>query len=157
MKNFTSGLKIVIIPALCLFLSGYKPVSKVADMAGSIQEVLNRHYDKDRETGVLKKYELNVTNNGFCRYKKYHTNGKIEFFSFNITRFKNVDYIGSVSAGRLHLKTESDDVIVQTYNAKGGDIDSIGTEMILPLKNIDVEELNKLADNLATLKKALIK
>jgi hypothetical protein len=89
----------------------------------------------------LKRGELIVTNTGFCRYKRYFEDGKIEYFSFNLLKFKDLDYLGNVKAGKLLLHTMSDDVIVQTYNDKAGDLDSMASSLIIPLKNIEPEDL----------------
>ena len=60
-----------------------------------IHQTLNKYYDLTAEGAGLKRYELNVTNTGFCKYKKVYTSGKTEFFSFNLARFKNLEYYGS--------------------------------------------------------------
>jgi hypothetical protein len=110
-----------------------------------IHHLLNKYYDKEGQVETLKRYELNVTNNGFCRYRKVYANGKEEFFAFNLIRFKSMDYYGDTRSGELYLRTNNDDVIVQTRNDRAGAIDSMSTYMIVPLKNIDAEQLNELA------------
>lgn len=111
-----------------------------------IHELLNKYYDKDGQQEPLKRYELNVTNTGFCRYRKIYASGKEEFFSFNLSRFKSMDYYGDTKSGQLWLHTKNDDVIVQTRKDKNGDIDSMATYLVIPLKSIDEEKLNELAD-----------
>jgi len=46
---------------------------------------------------------------------------------------------------------QSDDVIVQTRKDKQGDVDSMATYLVVPLKNIDVEQLNELSERLKAL------
>ncbi|RZK93217.1 MAG: hypothetical protein EOO98_00305 [Pedobacter sp.] len=116
-----------------------------------IQNLLNKHYDKDGQLEPLKQYELKVTNNGFCRYRKVLATGKEEFFAFNLAKFKSMAYYGNTASGELWLHTKNDDIIVQTRKDKQGDIDSMATHLVIPLKNIDVEQLNELADRLKAL------
>ena len=53
-------------------------------------------------------------------------------------------YIGTTVSGTLQLKTIADDIIVQTYNDPKGDIDSMATELDLPMKNIEPNRLDSL-------------
>lgn len=112
-----------------------------------IHQTLNKYYDLTAEGAGLKRYELNVTNTGFCKYKKVYTSGKTEFFSFNLARFKNLEYYGSIQKGELILYTKNDDIIVQTHNDRKGNVDSMATHIVIPLKGIDIEQLNGLASN----------
>jgi hypothetical protein len=155
MKKFTSGLKIILFCLSCAFLWGFRLTDHVEENTNFIQSSIVRHYDKDQENAGLKRFELNVTNTGFCRYKKFYTSGKVEYFAFNIASFKDLDYYGTTENGSLWLRTQQDDVIVQTYNDKAGDIDSMGTYMVIPLKAIEADELNMLSKNFAELKKLL--
>jgi hypothetical protein len=146
MQKFTLSLKKSISFSICLvFLvcAGFKAANEGLE---SIQDTLTKYYDSTVEGNVLKRYEFNVTNTGFCKYKKVYTNGKTEFFSFNLSRFKAMEYYGTDKRGELHLFTNSDDVIVQTHNDRKGNIDSMATQMIIPLKEIDQYALNKLAE-----------
>lgn len=149
MKKFTLSLKkrfFCVVGLLFLLFSGFVPI---LDNRSFIHELLNKHYDKEE---ALKRYELQVTNSGFCRYKKVYTNGKEEFFSFNLRKFKSVEYLGDVRKGLLVMRTESDDVIVQTRNDRQGNIDSMATYLSIPLKNIEVDDLNALAQHLQLVK-----
>ncbi len=151
MQKFTLNLKkcvFVLLGMVFLFLSAF---IKADDAKKSIHIILNKYYDKEGQNEPLKSYQLNVTNNGFCRYKKVYNSGKEEFFAFNLMRFKSLDYYGDSERGELWLRTKSDDVIVQTRNDKEGEIDSMSTYVIIPLKNIDVDQLNELADRLRKL------
>ena len=62
-----------------------------------------------------------------------------------------MDFYGTASKGELYLRTKKDDVIVQTRNDKKGDIDSMGTYLVIPLKNIEISELNELSNSLQKL------
>ena len=104
----------------------------------------------------MKKYELNVTNSGFCRYKRFYTSGKVEYFSFNLCKFKDIDYLGTDKAGMLILKTLGDDVIVQTYNDRKGDVDSMANYMSIPMKNVEVEDLSALSERLVKMNAHLL-
>lgn len=147
MKKFTLSLKTGLYALGCmLFLSSYGPDKEVAEY---LQQQLTDHHDMEGSGQGIKKYELHVTDKGFCRYKRFFENGKIEYFSFNLLKFKQLDYLGTTQKGVLYLRAKGEDVIVQTYNErKGGDIDSMATYLSIPVKNIEAEQLNDLSDKL---------
>ena len=156
MKKFTLNLKksvfISLGIALCIFSGFHYPDEQTL----FIQNLLVKYYDSDAQIKDVKRYEINVTNNGFCRYRKIYNNGKQELFAFNITSFKTMDFYGTASKGELYLRTKSDDVIVQTRYDKKGDIDSMGTFVIIPLKNIETTELNALSESFQKLNAILV-
>jgi hypothetical protein len=137
-----------LVSAFCMFLCAFSDPETIEQYIGYLQKSFTDHYDSSQESGQVKRYELNVTNNGFCRYKRYFNNGKTEYFAFKLSKFKDLDYYGTTSAGKLYIRTKGDDVIVQTYKDKGGDVDSMATQVIIPLKNIEAEDLNQIRDNL---------
>lgn len=145
MQKFTFDLKkfvFFLFSSAFLLFSGFVIPE---DSRAFIHQFLNKHYDKDAPIALVKHYELKVTNTGFCRYRRVYNNGKEEFFAFNLSRFKSMDYYGNSKNGELWLNTRSDDVIVQTRNDPEGAIDSMATYMVVPLKHVDVEQLNELA------------
>ncbi|KQR70694.1 hypothetical protein [Pedobacter sp. Leaf176] len=153
MKKFTICLKLLSIPAICVFLTAFSVHDSLEEYAMFLQKSFTEHYDSSKESTVVKKYELNVTNTGFCRYKRYFNNGKIEYFAFKLAKFRDLDYYGTTKAGLLYLRTKNDDVIVQTYNDKNGDVDSMATCVVIPLKNIEAEDLNQIRQNLTKITK----
>lgn len=147
MKKFTISLKISVYSLLCAVFLSFSSYCPTEEEAIYVQQKLEDHYNKEAKGGSIKKYELRITNSGFCRYKCFFNNGKIEYFSFNFLKYKDLDYAGTAQSGNLILRTKGDDVIVQTYNdTKGNDIDSMATFMAIPLKNIEPEELNQLME-----------
>lgn len=105
---------------------------------------LTESYDPSGEV-KLKKWELNLTGDSFIRFRKTYQKGKQEYFSFNLNRLNDMDYLSSSpSTGVLKLKTIADDIIVQTYNDRKGDLDSMATELDIPVKNIEPERLDSL-------------
>lgn len=148
MKKFTFALKLILISALGLFFCAFSTYDSIDEYVNYLQKSLTQHYDSSQETTTIKKYELNVTNNGFCRYKRYFGNGKIEYFAFKLNKFKDLDYYGTTNSGKLFLRTKNDDVIVQTYNDKAGDVDSMAAAIVIPLKNIEAEDLNQIKNSL---------
>ena len=151
MQKFTLNLKKCVLFSFGIVSFVFVAFANPADDRQSIHAMLNKYYDRDGQKSTLKSYELKVTNNGFCRYRKVYLNGKEEFFAFNLLRFKSMDYYGDTTSGELWLRTKNDDVIVQTRNDRAGAIDSMSTYVIIPLKNIDTEQLNELADRLRKL------
>lgn len=149
MGKFTLSLKMSLCLLVCFILTAFSWPVFVEDEAINIQRILRDHYDDSPITPAIKKYELNFTNNGFCRYRKFYKSGKVEYFSFNIVKFKDLDYYGTDKTGNLYLRTKGDDVIVQTYNdRRGGDIDSMAAFMTIPIKNIEAEHLAELSEHL---------
>jgi hypothetical protein len=148
MKKFTLCLKISLVSAFCMFLCAFSDPESMEQYALYLHKTLTDHYDSSQESDQVKRYELNVTNNGFFRYKRYFNNGKTEYFAFKLSKFKDMDYYGTTSSGKLYIHTKGDDVIVQTYKDRGGDVDSMATQLVIPLKNMEAEDLNLLRDNL---------
>jgi len=153
MKKFTICLKLLLISPICMLLAAFSYKDSLEEYALFLQKSFTEHYDSSQENSIVKKYELNVTNTGFCRYKRYFTNGKIEYFAFKLAKFRDLDYYGTTKSGLLYLRTKNDDVIVQTYNDKNGDVDSMATCVVIPLKNIEAEDLNQIRENLAKITK----
>ena len=155
MKKFTLySKKYVLIAVIGLgfaFLAFHQPEEPTV----FIQNTLTHFYNNDAESKPLKKVDINITNTGFCRYRKTFANGKQEYFAFNLSKLKDMDYYGTTNKGDLYLRTKNDDVIVQTRNDRNGDIDSMGTYLIIHLKNIDADQLNALSENFKKLKENL--
>ncbi|MEJ7560159.1 MAG: hypothetical protein WKF66_17755 [Pedobacter sp.] len=149
MKKFTITLKTGLLGLPCLLLTAFSIPSDLSEETVFVQKMLKDHYNEFAIKPALKRYELNVTNSGFCRYKRFYTSGKVEYFSFNLIKFKDIDYFGTDKAGQLLLRTSGDDVIVQTYNDRQGDVDSMASYMAIPIKNVEAEELSVLAERLA--------
>lgn len=111
-------------------------------------QTLTRIYDPSGEK--LKKWELNISNDFFLRLRKTYTNGKQEYFSCHLNNFNEIDYTGTADKGTLTISTKADDIIVQTYNDRKGNIDSMATSFSIPVKNIEPEQLDSLRDALLT-------
>ncbi|RVU00110.1 hypothetical protein EOD41_14210 [Mucilaginibacter limnophilus] len=104
-------------------------------------------------TGKLKKWELTLTEDAFIRLRKTYANGKQEYFSFHLQRFDDMDYLGTVTAGTLKLHTTDDDIIVQTYNDRKGNVDTMAAVLDIPVKNMEPERLDSLRNVLMYFKK----
>jgi hypothetical protein len=112
---------------------------------------LAQSYDPSGDA-KLKKVELTVTADYFIRLRKTYAKERQDYFSFNLHQFNNMDYLGTTSNGILKLKTMADDIIVQTYNDRNGDVDSMATELNIPVKNMEPERLDSLQEALNYLK-----
>ncbi|QPH39126.1 hypothetical protein [Pedobacter endophyticus] len=153
MKKFTLGLKMSLAAISCVFFCAFSEPDTLIESVTVLQKYLTDHYDTSQESATIKRYELNITNNGFCRYKRYFNSGKTEYFAFKLSKFSGMEYIGDTASGRLLLRTKGDDVIVQTYKDQGGDVDSMATQVVIPLKNIEAEDLNVLQNNFVKISK----
>lgn len=148
MKKFTRCLKISLVSAFSVLLCAFSDPDSIEQYVSYLHKTFTDHYDSSQESDQVKRYELNVTNNGFCRYKRYFNNGKTEYFAFKLSKFKDMDYYGTTISGKLYIHTKGDDVIVQTYKDRGGDVDSMATQIVIPLKNMEPEDLNLIRDHL---------
>lgn len=156
MKKFTRKSKIIIFILLCPVFLSFSANGPADEEAGFVQEMLNTHYAILPDAPALKKYELQVSGTGFCRYKKYYQSGKQEYFSFHFLKYKAADYVGNSTSGTLYLHTLNDDVIVQTYKERrGGDIDSMATSLAIPVKNMEPEDLELLQEKFRQLQAKL--
>jgi hypothetical protein len=108
---------------------------------------LYQSYDPSADA-KLKKWELSITTDYFIRLRKTYAKGKQEYYSFNLHNFNDMDYFGSANKGTLQLKTTADDIIVQTYNDRKGDVDSMTTVLNIPVKNMEPERLDSLREAL---------
>lgn len=148
MKKFTLNLKTGLFIVVCLVFTAFSAFIPFDEQLVYIQQKLIDHYDSAQESKEVKRYELNVTNNGFCRYKRYFNNGKVEYFSFRLAKFSGMDYYGTDKNGKLYLRTKGEDVIVQTHNDPKGDVDSMANYMSIPLKDMEPEDLTDLSERL---------
>lgn len=155
MKKFSKNLGYGALAGIVLVLSAFCTSVLLEDKALYLQTKLTEHYDISQEGPDVSGYELQVTNTGFCRYKRVFTNGKIEYFSFNVLKYKAFDYSGTPKNGRLFLRTLNDDVIVQTHHDRKGDVDSMATYLAIPLKDIQEADLKDLAERFHLLSIAL--
>jgi hypothetical protein len=137
----------------CLLLLGFKTTPDAQQMLTWCNTTLGRVYDPSAEV-KLKKWELSVTDGYFLRLRKTFQNGKQEYFSCQLGSFNDLDYIGTTSSGIIRVNTKADNVIVQTYNDRKGDIDSMATSFNIPVKNIEPEQIDSLRSALLYFKNA---
>lgn len=96
----------------------------------------------------LKKWEISLTGDYFLRLRKTYQQGKQEYFSFNLHRLTNVDYMNSDTTGVLKFSTLADDIIVQTYEDPQGNLDSMATTLDLPVHNMNTARFDSLKNAL---------
>jgi hypothetical protein len=145
-------LFLLAIPAFGILHFSFKPAMSEQEMLTWGNRCLTESYDPSGEV-KLKKWELTLTGDAFVRLRKDYTNGKEEFYSFHLHRFSDMNYLGTTVSGTLQLKAIADDIIVQTYNDPKGDIDSMATQMNIPVKNMQPERLDSLQMALRYFKK----
>lgn len=135
--------KLLPLFVCCLLLFGFKTTPDAQQLLSWSNSILNRVYDPSAEL-KLKKWELSVTDSYFLRLRKTFQNGKQEYFSCQLGSFSDLDYIGTAASGTIRINTKADNVIVQTYNDRKGDIDSMATSFNIPVKDIQPEQLDSL-------------
>ncbi len=92
--------------------------------------------------GTLKNWSLKITPDYFVRLKENYTNGKQEYYSFHLHKFKDIAYNGTSATGMLRLLTDTDNIIVQTYNDPKGNVDSMSSYLNLNVHNVMPEQLD---------------
>ncbi|AMR34222.1 hypothetical protein A0256_23600 [Mucilaginibacter sp. PAMC 26640] len=113
---------------------------------------LNDAYDPSGDIKI-KKWEITLTQDHFIRLRKTYQQGKQEYFSFNLKRFAEINYLpGSAANDTLQVKTQADDIIMQTYSDPQGDLDSMATMISIPVKKISPARLDSLQQALRYLK-----
>jgi hypothetical protein len=138
---------VVLITALGLVNFGFVNSLDEQEMISWSNKCLSQSFDPEGEQ-KLKKWELVLTNDSFIRLRKTYVSGKQEYFSFNLHRFSDMSYLGTTSAGMLQFKTIADDIIVQTYNDRKGNVDSMATVLNIPVRNMEPERLDSLRSTL---------
>nr|MBC7612230.1 hypothetical protein [Pseudopedobacter sp.] len=144
-KNFIS------IYFLSLLISG---ILSFEDSRKNVLELYNR-FNAEELLGH-RNSKLEITKGGFIRYKREKSDKSVEYYSFRLDKFKDVDFLGSENACLLVFKCEDSSIIFQTYGAKGGDIDEMENEVKIPLKNIPMDQMMDLRTNLMNLKQMFI-
>ena len=115
----------------------------------------NTFHHPESELSKIRKCEIQLSEDGFLRYRKTFINGKQEYYSFNLSRLHSMDYYGSIISGELSITTEEDDVIVQTFNDRSGNVDTMATYFHLPVHGLTAEDLNSIQTDLLEIKKRL--
>jgi hypothetical protein len=134
---------IIAILASSCFIYGFKPGMGDQEWLNWSNKCLTESFNPPPDI-ALKKWELTLTNDYFLRLRKTYQHDRQEYFSFNLHRLNNVEYLGSDTTGILKLSTLTDDIIVQTYEDPKGDLDSMATTIDLPVKHMSPARLDSL-------------
>jgi hypothetical protein len=144
-------LKKVLFAALVIILItanyGFKADFDEQDWFAYVNRCLSQSYDSSTDP-KLKKVEISLTTDYFIRLRKTYAKERQEYYSFSLRHLSDFDYLGSTTTGILHFKTAADDIIVQTYNDRHGDVDSMTTVLDIPVKNMEPERLDSLHEAL---------
>ena len=115
-------------------------------------KALTESYDPSAEPNIAK-WEITLTPDHFIRLQKTYQQGNREYFSFNIKRLKSINYLpGSAAADTLQMQTQTDDIIIQTFQDPSGDLDSMGTFTNIPVRKLSPQRLDSSKVGLACLK-----
>jgi hypothetical protein len=136
-----------------MLLFSFKTEPNAQQMLTWCNTTLSRVYDPLAEV-KLKKWELTITDGYFLRLRKTFQNGKQEYFSCQLGSFNDLDYMGTTANGIIRVNTKADNVIVQTYNDRKGDIDSMATSFNIPVKSMEPEQIDSLRNALLYFKSA---
>ena len=149
-------LSSILIGLLIIFLgASLRQDDSIHQFAERVLVRLNKMHHP--ESLKIRKCELLLSDEGFLRYRKTYISGKQEYYSLNITRVSSMDYLGDSGFGNLLLKTIEDDVIVQTFNDRDGNVDSMATHFLLDLQAVEPEDLVALQNDIFGMKQLLKK
>jgi len=144
-------LACLLLGAMLLF--SFKADPDTRELLTWSNRILAQDYDPSGDA-KLKKWELNITDDYFLRLRKTYQNGKQEYFSCQLHSFADLDYLGTTAGGLIRINAVSDDIIVQTYNDRKGDVDSMATTLTIPVKNMEAEQVDSLRNALLYFKTA---
>lgn len=147
-KSFQAG--VVIAVCAIMSLSFTLDFDKISAIDYSVR-CLYKGFDPTDE-GKIKGWQFYVTPDNFIRFKKIYYKGRQAYFSFNIHRFQDLSFAGDQNRGIVQIKTQSDDIIVQTYNDPKGNVDSMSTTLKIPVRNVSAEQIDSLKKALVFLK-----
>jgi hypothetical protein len=151
-------LSSILVGLLIIFLgASLRQDDSIHQLAERVLVRLNKMHHPESESLKIRKCELLLSDEGFLRYRKTYISGKQEYYSLNITRVSSVDYLGDTGSGNLLIKTTEDDVIVQTFNDRDGNVDSMATHFRLDLHAVEPEDLVALQDDIFGMKLLLKK
>lgn len=144
----TIGCKLLLATLSC-FLSDSEDLT----FNEAKSQVVNQYYAHNADGFFgTKTATFEISDNGFIRYRKTDLKNRSEYYSVKLSELKDACYLGGEDAGWLSLKFSDEAVIYQTYNDKAGNIDEMLNEIRIPLKNINVDEINSLCKALTLLK-----
>ncbi|QEM14277.1 hypothetical protein [Mucilaginibacter rubeus] len=149
-SNIPAIGKTMLITSIFAFSAlnyGFKAEMSEQEWLNWSNKCLNVSFNPSGENN-LKKWELNLTANYFIRLRKTYQQGKQEYFSFNLHRVTNIDYKAGDTTGILKFNTQTDDIIVQTYEDPEGNIDSMATSLGLPVHNMNPARFDSLKNAL---------
>ena len=150
------SLSVILIGWFLVFGSAKaRSEEELEKIALRTQIKLNTLHNATAYSDRIRQFELLLNDEGFLRYRRTYINGKQEYYSFNLMRIQTIDYLGNTSSGDLSIKTFEDDVIVQTFNDRSGNVDSMATHFRLPLSSVEAEDLAALHNDLLDMKRLL--
>ena len=150
------SLSVILIGWFLVFGSAKaRSEEELEKIALRTQIKLNTLHNATAYSDRIRQFELLLNDEGFLRYRRTYINGKQEYYSFNLMRIQTIDYLGNTSSGDLSIKTFEDDVIVQTFNDRSGNVDSMATHFRLPLIGDEAEDLVALNNDLFEMKRLL--
>ena len=146
----TAGKVFIILSIIAITASnyGFRLTMDEQEWLTWSNKCLSESYDPSVDV-KLKKWEIEVTPDHFLRLRKTYQHERQEYFSMNLQKFDGLDYHHSTGlTDTLQIKTNADDIIVQTYNDPKGDLDSMATVLDIPVKNMAPERLDSLRNAL---------
>lgn len=146
--------KLLLVLILLFPFFGFKSEEDVTVLRNNIINSFKK-YESEKYLGC-KNYKLEITDEGFIRYRRVLANNKSEYYSVRIERLHEIKYQGTEKSGWLSMSCAPASVIFQTYRDPAGDVDSMANEIVFPLNNISVEELNFFKNNFESLKEKII-
>jgi hypothetical protein len=137
--TFFRGVSLLVLLFLFAFSS-----PDLLECLQACQDKLNLNYASELDLVQVKKVDFQLTKEGFFRYRRTLAKGRQEYFAFNLSQLKDLDYLGTTQSGFLVLHTRPESVIVQTFRDSRGNIDSMATDLRVPLKGMQADGIAQL-------------
>lgn len=147
--------KVSCLATILVSILAFRSDEFVHKLAEEVQQKLNHFHNSEAVNLKIRKCEITISDEGFLRYRRTYLNGKQEYYSLNVSRLRSIDYLGSTSTGSLNIRTLEDDVIVQTYNDRTGNVDSMAVQLTIELKAVEPEDLQNIQHDLLEMKRLI--
>jgi hypothetical protein len=142
-KSILGKAKILLMVAPIALFVAFRAEMGEKEWLEWSNKCLTESFDASSEAKI-KKWEIELTPEHFIRLRKTYQRGKQAYFSFNLNKLDSINYVSTTAGGLLKFRTAADDIIVQTYNDRKGNIDSMSSVLTIPVKGMSPQRLDSL-------------
>jgi hypothetical protein len=142
----------LLLLAIMPLLYGFAAVMDEQQWLNWGNRALTEAYNPSGEPNIAR-WEIMLTTDHFIRLRKTYQQGMQEYYSFHIKRLNGLNYIpGTEAADTLQVRTQTDDIIIQTFGDPTGDLDSMAATLNIPVNKLAPGRLDSLKEGLRFLR-----